>query len=96
MSCILQRPEICQTAACGIEDRSIHAQHLELRLLGRAGARPGHPPSLREEALGDVAADEAGAEHEHVPGPRLRRRGGGGGGGHRLGGADASWKSHGD
>jgi len=61
------------TALSGIEDGSLHAQHLELPLLGGTCARPGDLPALREEALRDVAANEARAEHKHVP--RLRRRG---------------------
>lgn len=32
-------------ALCSIEHRSIHAQHLELLLLGDTGARPGDLPA---------------------------------------------------
>jgi len=32
-------------ALCGIENESIHAQHLELPLLGDTGARPGDLPA---------------------------------------------------
>jgi hypothetical protein len=35
-------------ALCGIENESIHAQHLELPLLGDTGARPGDLPAEGE------------------------------------------------
>lgn len=81
--------KIRKIASRGIEDGSIHAQLLQLHLLGGTGARPRHLPSLCKEALRDVAADEAGAQHEHVPrllrlrGHQRRRRLGGDSWSHR-------------